>query len=158
GFDVTSGWFYKLLSRWLLPLTVFGVLIVWGLSCLVVVQPHQRAMILRFGRPISDKDIGPGAHFKLPWPFETVDVPEYFTRDAKTGHLEVTDHTATGVRSLDLGTTATGTKEPILWTNEHAGEEVFQFVHASVVEQQQSGGEDLADLAMVSVEIPLQYS
>jgi regulator of protease activity HflC (stomatin/prohibitin superfamily) len=157
GFDVTSGWFYKLLSKWLLPLTVFGVLIVWGLSCLVVVQPHQRAMILRFGRPISDKDVGPGAHFKLPWPLETVYVPEYFSRDDK-GHLVVTDHTATGVRSLDLGTTAPGTKEPILWTNEHAGEEVFQFVHASVVDQAQVGQGDLADLAMVSVEIPLQYA
>jgi regulator of protease activity HflC (stomatin/prohibitin superfamily) len=158
GFDVTSGWFYKLLSKWLLPLTVFGILVVWGLSCLVVVQPHQRAMILRFGNPRSD-DIGPGAHFKLPWPIETVYVPEYFSRDEKTGHLEVTDHTATGVRSLDLGTTAPGTKDAILWTNEHAGEEVFQFVHASAIEQNQGAqGGDLADLAMVSVEIPLQYA
>lgn len=158
GFDVTSGWFYKLLSRWLLPLTVFGLLVVWGLSCLVVVQPHQRAIVLRFGRPVGEGDIGPGAHFKLPWPFETIYVPEYYSRDAK-GRLEVTDHTATGVRTIDLGTSAPGTKEPILWTNEHAGEEVFQFVHASAVDQSQNpGGGDLADLAMVSVEMPLQYA
>jgi regulator of protease activity HflC (stomatin/prohibitin superfamily) len=156
GFDVTSGWFYRLLSRWLMPLTLFGLLIIWGLSCLVVIQPHQRAIMLRFGRPVGEGDIGPGAHFKLPWPFETVYIPEYFMRDDK-GRLEVVDHTATGVRTIDLGTSAPGTKEPILWTNEHAGEEVFQFVHASAAEQPQGGG-DLADLAMVSVEIPMQYA
>ena len=44
GFDVTSGWFYKLISRWLLPLTVFGLLVIWGLSCLVVVQPGSRSL------------------------------------------------------------------------------------------------------------------
>jgi membrane protease subunit HflK len=157
GFDVTSGWFYKLLSRWLMPLTVFGLLVIWGLSCLVVVQPHQRAIVLRFGRPVTDGDIGPGAHFKLPWPIETVYVPEYYSRDPR-GRMQVTDYTATGVRTIDLGTTAPGTKEPILWTNEHAGEEVFQFVHASAVDQPQGPGGDLADLAMVSVEMPLQYA
>jgi modulator of FtsH protease HflK len=157
GFDVTSGWFYKLLSRWLLPLTVFGLLVIWGLSCLVVIQPHQRAIIMRFGAPVGEGDIGPGAHFKLPWPIETVYVPEYYSRDPR-GRMEVTDYTATGVRTIDLGTTAPGTKEPILWTNEHAGEEVFQFVHASAVDQPQGQGGDLADLAMVSVEMPLQYA
>jgi regulator of protease activity HflC (stomatin/prohibitin superfamily) len=157
GFDVTSGWFYKLLSKWLMPLALFGLLVIWGLSCLVVVQPHQRAIVLRFGRPVGEGDIGPGAHFKWPWPIETVYVPEYFTRDSK-GQLEITDRTATGVRTLDLGTSAPGTKEPILWTNEHAGEEVFQFVHASAVDQRQSGQGDLADLAMVSVELPMQYA
>src|SRR5262249_42907292 len=127
GFDVTSGWFYQLLSKWFAPLIVFGVLIVWGLSCLVVVQPHQRAMILRYGRPISDEDSGPGLHFKLPWPMETVYVPEYYSSVVREGkaHIELTDHTATGLRTIDLGTSLPGTKDAILWTNEHAGEEVF---------------------------------
>ncbi len=154
GFDVTSGWFYKLLTKWLMPLTIFGLLIIWGLSCLVIVQPHQRAIVLRFGKPVGEGDIGPGAHFKLPWPMESVYVPEYFTRDDK-GRMEVTDHTTTGVRTLDLGTTTPGTKDPILWTNEHAGQEIFQFVRASAVDQGQSGSGDLADMAMVSVEMPL---
>ncbi len=157
GFDVTSGWLYKLLTKWLMPLTIFGLLIIWGLSCLVIVQPHQRAIVLRFGKPVGEGDIGPGAHFKLPWPMESVYVPEYFTRDAK-GHMEVTDHTTTGVRTLDLGTTTPGTKDPILWTNEHAGQEIFQFVRASGVDQGQAGSGDLADMAMVSVEMPLQYA
>jgi membrane protease subunit HflK len=151
GFDVTSGWFYKLLSRWALPLLVFGLVIVWALSSIVIVQPHQRAMVLRFGSPVQE-NLGPGAHFKMPWPIDTVYVPEYFTRDAN-GRLRVTDRTATGLRILDLASTPSASKEPILWTNDHAGIEVYQYVRASAFEQ----GSDLADLALVSAEIPMHY-
>jgi len=75
----------------------------------------------------------------------------------------VADRTATGLRTLDLGTAPPGTPEPILWTNEHAGAEVYQFVRASAVPAAKTGEPagteaDLADLAMVSVEIPLQYA
>jgi len=153
GFDVTGGWFYKLVSKWALPLLVFGLLIVWGLTSIVIVQPHQRAMILRFGEPVSNEDLPPGAHFKAPWPIDTVYVPEFFSKD-KDGVLRLTDRTATGIRVLDLGTTPPAIKDAILWTNDHAGEELYQFVRASTFEQ----GGDLADLAIVSVEVPMHYT
>ncbi len=151
GFDVTSGWFYKLLSRWALPLLVFGLVIVWAMSSIVIVQPHQRAMILRFGSPVHD-NLGPGAHLKMPWPIDTVYVPEYFTRDSN-GRLRVADRTATGLRILDLASSPSASKDPILWTNDHAGVEIYQYVRASGYEQ----GADLADLALVSAEIPMHY-
>lgn len=155
GFDVTSGWFYKLLSRWALPLLVFGLLIVWGLTSIVIVQPHQRAMILRFGKPVSNEDLPPGAHLKMPWPIDSVYVPEFYSKDDK-GRMKVTDRTATGIRVLDLGTSPPAIKDPILWTNDHAGDEVFQFVRAAGYDQGQN--QDLADLAMVSVEVPMHYT
>lgn len=158
GFDVTGGWFYQLLSKWLLPLGVFGLLIVWGLSCVVVVQPHQRAIVMRFGRPVTDHDLEPGAHLKAPWPIDTVYVPEFFKRDEK-GRLEVTDYTATGLRLVDLGTTAPASTAPILWTNDHAGEEVYQYVRASSGGggDGSAGAAELGDIAIVSVEAPMQY-
>jgi membrane protease subunit HflK len=152
GFDVTSGWFYQLLSRWALPLLALGLVIVWAMSCVVIVQPHQRAMILRFGKPVHD-NLGPGAHFKAPWPIDTVYVPEYFKRD-DNGRLRITDRTATGLRVLDLATTPAATKDPILWTNDHAGVEVYQYVRASGSDP----GADLADLAIISAEIPMHYA
>ncbi|HYE63350.1 MAG TPA: SPFH domain-containing protein [Phycisphaerales bacterium] len=156
GFDVTGGWFYKLLSKWALPLLVFGLLIVWGLTSVVIVKPHQRAMVLRFGKPVSTQDLGPGAHFKMPWPIDSVYVPEYYSKDEK-GRSKVTDRTATGIRVLDLGTSPPAINDAILWTNDHAGDEVYQFVRASAYDQ---GGaqQELADLAIVSVEIPMHYT
>ncbi len=156
GFDVTGGWFYQLLSRWLLPLIVFGLLVVWALSSVVVVQPHQRAIVLRFGRPVSTGDLGPGPHLKAPWPIDTVYVPEYFKRDDK-GRMEIADYTATGLRVLDLGTSPPAIKDPILWTNDHAGVEVYQYVRASNAEAPTGNTTDLLDLAIVSVEVPMHY-
>jgi regulator of protease activity HflC (stomatin/prohibitin superfamily) len=158
GFNVTSGWFYKLLSRALVPLLALGLLIVWGLSCVVVVQPHQRGMILRFGAVVRD-DVGPGWHFKMPWPVDSLYIPEYITRDR--GRAVVADLTVTGLRSIDLGTPTPATKEPILWTNDHAGEEVYQFVRTgSTFASGAADGSDadLTDISMVSVEMPLRYA
>ncbi len=76
GFDFTSGWLYQLLTRAFWPLVITGVVVTWGLSSMAVLQPHQKGTILRFGEPVRE-NIGPGLHFKMPWPIETVYVPEY---------------------------------------------------------------------------------
>jgi len=156
GFDVSSGWFFRLLSRSLVPLLAMGVLVVWLMSTLAVVQPHQRAMVLRFGHPVRD-NVGPGLHFKAPWPIDSLYIPEYIEANAK-GELVVVDLTATGVRSVQLGTTPGATTEAILWTNDHAGTEEYQYVRPGGGTA--GGGVDAlgtADLAMVSVEIPMHY-
>ncbi len=165
GFDVTGGWFYQLLSRSVLPLIAGGVLIVWLLSGLTVIQPHQRGMVLRWGKPVGG-EIGPGLHFKAPWPIDAVYVPEYYRKDA-TAKVVSEDHTVTGLRVIELGTSTRPSTEPILWTNDHAGEEVYQFVHAagdaakpandSGANTGASHGTVLVDLAMVSVEMPMHY-
>ncbi len=152
GFDVTGGWGYRLLSRWLSPLLVVGFLVVWLMSAVVVVQPHQRATILRFGE-VRAANLEPGWHFKWMWPIESAYVPEYFVTDAK-GRTSVQDRTVTGLRRLELGTMPPATTEPILWTNDHIGEEVWQYVRISPG-QALTG---LADIAAISVEIPMQYS
>ncbi len=151
GFDVTSGWFYQLLSRSLVPLVIFGVLVVWLLSAVAVVRPHQRALMFRFGSVVK-QDHAPGVHFKWPWPIESVYIPEYFARQAN-GKLAVKDYTVTGVRTIELATPPPATLDPILWTNDHAGEEVLQLVRTSAA----SKASDLLDFAIVSAEIPLQY-
>lgn len=165
GFDVTSGWFYKLLSRSVLPLVAVGLLVMWGLSALAIIQPHQRGTILRFGRPVAE-NVGPGLHFKMPWPIDTVYVPEYFTTVEK-GKRVLKDRTATGVRTIQLGTMPPATTEPLLWTTDHLGEEVFQLVRGgkSMGQVSVSRGSigstpegSLTNFAMVSIEAPLQYA
>ncbi len=163
GFDVTGNWFYQLLNKALIPLVMAGVLIVWLLSSLTVVQPHQRAIVLRFGKPVG-AELQPGLHVKAPWPIDTIYVPELYRKDKD--RLTLLDRSVTGLRTLDLGTRTSPSNEPILWTNDHPGEEIYQYVRASAPTKEQvaaaalgQGGNrgELVDLAIVSVELPLQY-
>ena len=158
GFDVTGGWFYQLLSRAVLPLVGGGVLIVWLLSGVTVIQPHQRAMVLRWGKPLGG-EIGPGLHLKAPWPIDEVYVPEYYRKD-DAGKMTYVDHTVTGLRVIELGTSTRPSTEAILWTNDHAGDEVYQFVRASkepAAGADAAPGDGLVDLAMVSAELPMHF-
>ncbi|MDX9911286.1 MAG: SPFH domain-containing protein [Phycisphaerales bacterium] len=162
GSDVAGSWFYRLVSRWKWVLFAAAVLVVWGLSALTVVQPHQRGMVLRFGRVVQD-DVGPGLLVKAPWPIDRVEVPVYERRDVK-GKIENRSYTATGVRTLQLGTNPSEGIGPILWTNEHAQEEFLLCQPARGASGaagsggSQGGGEQLRDLAMVAIEVPLHYA
>ncbi len=71
GFKVSQTWFYQLLQRVALPLVAVGVLAIWLLSCIIVVQPYERAIVERFGRQIDpEHPLEPGPHFKWPAPIE----------------------------------------------------------------------------------------
>ncbi len=81
GFEVSQTWFYRLLQKWAPWLVVVGVVSLWLLSCLVVVQPHERAIVERFGRQLNaETPYGPGLHWKLPSPVDR-------TRKYNTGQL-----------------------------------------------------------------------
>ena len=66
GFEITRSWFYVLLGRALAPLIAAGLLILVGLSCVVIVAPHQGAVITHQGRFVRVAE--PGISFKAPWP------------------------------------------------------------------------------------------
>ncbi len=164
GVDVTGSWFYRLLSRWVLALVVLGIVIGWGLTMFVVVEPHQRALVLTNGKiskPIvsfgqqGETDVGPGLHIKWPWPFGQVLVPEFTARDA-SGRLVVT-RTTTGVRTLQLGANPpTPGDGPLLWTEEHSPGEIVNIVQPSLVGE--GDGEARGrDLALVAAEVPVQF-
>lgn len=162
GYNVSSTWLYQLLSRSVANLAVLGLAVGWLLSCAAVIQPHQTGLVLRFGS--LAREVGPGLHFKLPWPMETVAIPVYFERDDR-GRVEEKGETTTGVRTLQLGTPppTRDRLEPVLWTNEHAVGEVFFIVRPSPVQLSglEGRGTDsawLSDLALMAMEIPVQYA
>jgi modulator of FtsH protease HflK len=71
GFKVSETWFYRFLERALgwLVLAQFGALVVS--TCFVIVDAGDEALLERFGQPLGDHGvIGPGVHFKLPWPID----------------------------------------------------------------------------------------
>lgn len=70
GFDITSSWGYQLLLRNFIRLLAVGFIVTLGLTSLVVVQPQEQGLKLRFGAPLGGVYSG-GPMFKLPWPIDT---------------------------------------------------------------------------------------
>lgn len=88
GFDITSSWGYQLLLRSFAWLVVFSVLALLALSTMVVVQPDQQGVRLRFGKIVGEVRQGELV-FKLPWPIETVETYDVgLVRDLPLGPIE----------------------------------------------------------------------
>lgn len=160
GYEVTSSWFYKLLSRSFVWLLLFGGVAVWLMTSLAVVEPHQRGLLLVRGQIRGE--LGPGLHFKPPWPFGRVVVPE-FIRTETVGEgpqaiqRDIVEKTATGVRILQLGTAAPAEQKVMLWSNEDLQETLM------VVQPSRDGRATRArdfgrGLALASVRVPVYYS
>jgi modulator of FtsH protease HflK len=72
GFEVSKTWFYQLLSRAFVPLIIFGAAVLFGMSSIVMVQEGEQALVLHWGRAdAGGRLLGPGMHFKWPWPIDT---------------------------------------------------------------------------------------
>ncbi len=154
GFGVQETWFYRLVLRWWPVVIVVGVAVVWLLSIGAVVPPDQRGMILRFGEVVRE-DVGPGLHFKAPWPIDRVVTSEIAER-GPDGQFRVVGHTSTGVRSLQLGTPPAEGTGAILWTTEHTTEEVFHICQP-FISAETDADKSSRDLALVATEVPLAY-
>ena len=71
GFKVSQTWFYQLLQKAFIPLGIFGLAVIWLLTCFVVIQPYEHGILERFGRQVNaEKPLEPGFHWKWPAPFE----------------------------------------------------------------------------------------
>ncbi|MFG0283016.1 MAG: SPFH domain-containing protein [Phycisphaerales bacterium JB039] len=157
GFELSSSWFYQLLSRLFVPLVVVGLLIMWFMTSFVVVQPHQTGMILRFGR-IVRSEVSPGLHFKAPWPIDRLLVPAEMER-TDDDRWRLKDRTTTGIREFHLGTPPAEEGKAILWTNEHitADEQYMLVQPSSAGASQQATSDGSGGMSLVAVEIPVQY-
>ena len=160
GFNVSSSWFYKLLSRDLPALIAIGLIVGWALTTMTVVEPHQKALRIRFGK-LVDANLEPGFYFKWPWPFETIEVPEYIVQDNE-GHIDDRSQTVTSLRSIDLGTQPETEGEdqmrPRLWTGEVARNESYMIVQPTTRLSHRRAGSATKELSLLAVEIPLHYA
>jgi len=109
GFEISRSWFYQLLGRAITPLVAIGIVVLIAMSSIVIVEPHQQAVIMNGGK--VSRVVGAGPHLKLPWPLGSV---EKFP----VGRIEQVQ--AGSMRSRVDANVA------ILWTNEHTeGKEEF---------------------------------
>ena len=161
GFDVTGSWFYQLLSKVFLPIVIFGVVVVWMLSSIVVLEPHQRGLVLRWGA-IRGDTIGPGLHIKAPWPIDRVLIPEFIETDT-LGRTIARERTAEGIRTIGAGSNSpTDDNKPILWTEQHAENEVFMVCQPARSTSAGTVAVDVTrrpgDLALIAAEVPVIYT
>jgi len=119
GFKVSETWFFRLLSRAIVPLILMQGLALYLLSSFAIVPPGDLGVLERFGVPVNiEKPYESGLHLKLPWPMDKI-------RTFPVGKLQIIDvgfvrkdpqiNEKTGREIPDL--------TPILWTKEHWKEE-----------------------------------
>jgi regulator of protease activity HflC (stomatin/prohibitin superfamily) len=109
GFEASRSWLLRLCARslWAWALLAGGTLLL--ASMIVIVEPHQQALLFRFGELRGDT-LGPGLHWKAPWPVDSAVI-----------------HDVTGVRRIHVGSHRPETPGgeiyladvPILWSNLH---------------------------------------
>ncbi len=149
GFDITSSWGYQLLLRNFVRLAGILVVVVVGLTTLVIVEPQEQGMRLRFGAPIGEVYQG-GAMLKLPWPIDTALVDDVNrVRELPLGKVQDTrklDVIVWGEETPEVEITAnlflvgSGTRDRALTGRADPGEEVeatdqFAVVEADIVLQ-----------------------
>jgi membrane protease subunit HflK len=109
GFDITRTAFGKRTQSLLIPAALLVALLLLGFSTIVIVRPHEQAIVMTLGR-LQTQALGPGLHFKSPWPVGTA--RHYAAATIRSIH--VGSH-----RSSDGRRSVYREGVPILWTNLH---------------------------------------
>ncbi len=147
GFKVSETWFYQFVQRtsgWILLGQIALLLLT---TCVVFIDAGEQALLERNGKPVAGREVlGPGIHFKLPWPIDEV-------------YRERTQE----VRSFLIGLIEEDDPKKqeehktILWTTSHAKEE-FNMLVATRAETTSTGRDQAPPVNLLSVNIPVQYS
>ena len=149
GFKVSQTWFYKLLEKAIVPLTLFAAAALYLLSCIVVIAPDEEAIIEHFGNPLNragvKRLIGPGLSFKWPWPIDIA----YRYPTKKIMELAIGF-----VPKLDPKT-GQMVREPLLWGKAH-----YEKEYSVLVASEYTGGEiteGAVPVSLVIATVPVQY-
>ncbi len=150
GFKVSQTWFYQLLERAIVPLILFGAVCLYLLSCIVVVNPNEQAIIERFGNPVSKngevRQLEPGLAFKYPWPIDIA--YKYPTKQIKEIYIGYEP-------KIDPKTNLPQRERQLLWGKEH-----YEAEHSVLVASQQTGENISAGavpVSLIKANVPVQY-
>jgi len=145
GFKVSQTWFYKLLVKAIAPLVLFAAFTLYLLSCIIVVNTNEQAIIEHFGNPRNNPNsvriVGPGLSFKWPWPIDIAyTYPTKRISEISIGFVPEADQ---------------ANLKPLLWGEKHYEEE-----HSLLVASEQTSAGSTAGAVPVSLvvaAVPVQY-
>ncbi|HSW01472.1 MAG TPA: SPFH domain-containing protein [Sedimentisphaerales bacterium] len=153
GFQVSQTWFYKLLEKAIIPLVLFSAATLYLASCIVIVGPNEEGIVERFGRPTTAdgevRHIGPGLHFKLPWPMDIAYLhPTGLVMELHIGYVPKVD--ANGIALPETR---------LLWGQTHYEQEHDLMVAARYTPADVTEGppEGAVPVSLVKVNMPVQY-
>ena len=150
GFKVSQTWFYKLLEKAIAPLVLFAAVTLYLLSCIVVLQPNEEAIIEHFGNPLNKSGqvnkAEPGLTFKWPWPIDIAyKHPTKMVSEISVGYVPKTDPKTGEV-----------IPEPsLLWGEAHYKEEYHLLVASEESGTASSSG--AVPVSLVIAAVPVQY-
>ena len=147
GFKVSETWFYRFFERalgWLLLLQAGALLLS---TAIVFIDAGEQGLLERFGKPVAGRTLlGPGAHFKWPWPID-----------------KVYRYRAEQIQSFDVGFTHDPAREHdpvVIWTAAHTKEENFLVANREQSPQGTTNsitGKRTPPVSLLSVSIPVQF-
>ncbi len=145
GFKVSQTWFYRIMEQAVVPLIIVSAVILYFLSCVVIIGPGSEAIVEHFGSAFDSKGdvrlIGPGLTFKLPWPFETArKFPAKEIQEIHIGYVPEDDPDKQ--------------KAPLLWGREHYKAEYNLLVATESISSQEKGA---VPVSIIRAAIPVQY-
>ena len=145
GFQVSQTWFYKLLVKAIAPLVLFAAVTLYLLSCIIVVNPNEQAVIERFGNPLTgtgEKRIAePGFNWKWPWPIDIAyTYPTKRISEISIGFIPKAEQA-----NLD----------PLLWGETHYEEEYSLLVASEQTSEASATG--AVPVSLLIAAVPVQY-
>jgi len=150
GFKVSETWFYRFLEKALawLVLAQLGILVLS--TCITVIPPGEQALLERLGNPVPGRSvIGPGLHFKLPWPIDRA----YRYRTEQIQRFTVGAEPET-VKTIQW-TVPHGREDNFLVANR--GTDTTAATNTAAAPADQSGGRPTPPVSLLSISIPVQY-
>jgi membrane protease subunit HflK len=149
GFQVSQTWFYKLLEKAIVPLVLFAAVTLYLLSCIVIIEPNEQAIIEHFGNPLNEtnqvRHIGSGLYIKWPWPIDIA--YKYPTEKISEISIGFIPKANPDPEKVGYG--------PLLWGQTHYEQE-YQLLVAS----EQTGAisdEEAVPVSLVMAAVPVQY-
>jgi len=145
GFKVSQTWFYQIVEQAIVPLILVSAIILYLLSCVVIINPDSEAIIERFGSPLDSQGkvrlVEPGISFKLPWPFGiTREFPTKQIQEIYIGYIPLEDDEQSQ-------------RQPLLWGKEHYKEEYNLLVASEGINSQEKGA---VPVSIIRGAIPIQ--
>jgi regulator of protease activity HflC (stomatin/prohibitin superfamily) len=148
GFKVSETWFYRFFEKALGWLVLLQLAALSLSTCVVFIEAGEQGLLERLGKPVAGRTpLGPGGHFKLPWPVDQV----YRFRTEQ-------------IQSFNVGFTPDPKREAepvVLWTVAHNKEEsdflVANRADPSLEAANQLTGKRTPPVSLLTVSIPVQF-
>ncbi|MGA1979285.1 MAG: SPFH domain-containing protein [Sedimentisphaerales bacterium] len=149
GFKVSQTWFYKLLEKAIAPLILFAAVTLYLLSCIVIVNPNEEAIIEHLGNPLNHtgqvRYAEPGLTFKWPWPIDIA--YKHPTKMVSEISIGFVPKFKPGTKELE--------REPLLWGKAHYQKEYLLLVASEQTSARPTAG--AVPVSLIIATVPVQY-